>query len=191
MPSGYRKLHLPVLKSLVLNFDKCDYTDFIRELARPAASTILTPEQERPHGSRGRLEPAGIRNIRTLYSELQNLTSFNLSLSWCLSRLFPDILRESCMLTGGGDSWLPRLETLYVSRASGYTLRDVVQRRKNARAPLSSLYEAESCEVNKEDVGWLRENRATVDFLTVLERRSRNDYRLRLGFRPGWIFMCS
>ncbi|KAG6379301.1 hypothetical protein JVT61DRAFT_11756 [Boletus reticuloceps] len=164
-----RKLYLPALKSLVLHFDKGNYTDLVHELVGPA--TCLYPARERPRSLLSRLESLIIAGLpcrtgcfKLLCSELQNLRSLHLS-SWCLSILFMDILRAG---SGCGDIPLPQLVTLYVAGGSGSALRDVVQKRRDAGVPLTSLYVGYSCELRHEDVRWLRENMKTFRFFTFV-----------------------
>lgn len=164
------KFYLPVLKNLVLDFDNGDYTEFVQELAGPATSLSPPSAQQQPRSLLSSLEtlkiaglPCPDEYVETLYDELQNLTSLNISLSY-LSPLFLDILSTPCMLAERGDAWLPRLTTLYVSGTSGDAVREVVQKRMDAGMPLASLYVEESCELDKEDVEWLKDNLKTFHF---------------------------
>jgi len=165
-----RKFYLPALKNLVLDFDDGDYTELVHELAGPATSLSLSSAQEQSRSLLSKLEslkiaglPCRLECVHTLYGELQNLTSLNLSLSY-LPPNFLDILCTPCRLAGRGDIWLPRLATLYVSGTFGEQLRELVQKRRDAGVPLSSLYVEESCEVDKKDMVWLKENLKTFEY---------------------------
>ncbi|KAF8121760.1 hypothetical protein EV363DRAFT_1362210 [Boletus edulis] len=144
----FRKFYMPALKYLYLNpegdYDE-DFGDLFRELTRPTS-----PVREQPRSM--------------LYGELQNLRSLNTSLYYSDS-LFFDIISTPCTLPGRGDIWLPRLATLYVQGASGIRLRKLILQRKEARVPLSSLYVDRHCELDDEDVDWLKENVNTFEFL--------------------------
>ena len=164
------KFCLPALKNLVLKFYKGDYTKFVHELAKPATSLSLPPPEEQPRSLLRNLETLKIAGlpcrpecVEVLYSELQNLTSLDLSLAH-LSEAFLDLLCSPCVLTGRHYTLLPRLVTLYVSGTSSDVLREVVQKRKDAGVPLNSVYVEESCEVEDEDVEWLKENLKTFEF---------------------------
>ena len=163
-----RKLHLPALKNLVLTFENGDYTDLVHELARPATS--LSPSQEQPRSLLSRLENLHLANLpcssecaETLYGELQNLTSLNIRFMNVPSE-FLDILCTPCRLSGQGDVWLPRLQTLRVSETDGYTLEKVIKYRKDAGVPLSALYVEKWSEVYEEEAGRLKENVETFEF---------------------------
>ncbi|KAI9464351.1 hypothetical protein HD554DRAFT_2175164 [Boletus coccyginus] len=165
----FRKLYLPALKNLVLGFDGDDYTELVHELAGPATSSSLSSAKEQPCSLLNQLDslkitglPCSTESIRTLYGELQNLASLNISLSY-LHPLFLDILFP-CRLPGHSDVWLPRLVTLYVSGTSGKQVRELVQQRRDAGVPLSSLYVEESCEVFKKDEVWFKENLKTFEY---------------------------
>ena len=164
-----RKFYLPALKNLVLDFDDGDYTDFVHELAGPATSLSLPSVQEQPHSLLSNLESLEISRltcrpecVETLYGELQNLTSLNLSLAY-LPDVFLRLLCSFGMSTGRHPILLPRLVTPYVSGTSGDVLREVVQKRKDAGVPLHSLYVEESCDMDDEDVEWLMDNLKTFE----------------------------
>ncbi|KAF8123286.1 hypothetical protein EV363DRAFT_776856 [Boletus edulis] len=164
-----RKFYLPALKHLYLSpagdFDDDDFRDIFRELARP-----VSPGQEQPRSLASRLEsleistlPCEVECIKTLYGELQNLRSLNLSLEYC-DPYFLDIISTTCTLPGRGDIWLPRLATLYVYGAFWIALRKLVLQRKEAGVPLNSLYVDRDCGLDDEDVDWLKENVNTFEF---------------------------
>ena len=162
------KLYLPTLKNLVLDFDNGDYTEFVHELAKPATSLSLPSAKEQPRSLLSKLETLKIAGlpcqndcVEVLYRELQNLTSLNISLSY-LPEEFLSLLGSPG--TGRHEMWLPRLVTLYVSGTSSEVFREVVQKRKDAGVPLNSLYVDEECEVDEDDVEWLKENLATFEF---------------------------
>ncbi|KAF8440350.1 hypothetical protein L210DRAFT_3630518 [Boletus edulis BED1] len=166
----FRKFYMPALKHLYLNpggdYDE-DFGDLFRELTRPAS-----PVQEQPRSVASCLENLeicpfpchGVECIEMLYGELQNLRSLTTSLYYSDSFFF-DFISTPCTLPGRGDIWLPRLATLYVQGASGIRLRKLILQRKEARVPLSSLYVDRHCELDDEDVDWLKENVNTFEFL--------------------------
>ena len=161
------KFCLPALKHLVLEFYKGDYTEFVRELARPATSLSLPSAQKQRSLLRNleTLKIAGLpcltECVETLYSGLRNLTSLSLSLSH-LSEMF-------LVLTGPHNTWLPRLVTLYVSGTCSDAICKVVRERKEAGVPLNSLYVEASCDMEDGAVEWLKENLETFDFFEESE----------------------
>ncbi|KAF8424455.1 hypothetical protein L210DRAFT_904383 [Boletus edulis BED1] len=174
-----RKFYLPTLKHLALDpegdIDE-DFGDLFRELTRPASAV-----QEQPRSLASRLEsleipalPCQVECIETLYGELQNLRSLNLSLYY-FDPFFFDIISTPCTLPGHGDIWLPRLATLYVYGASGIGLRKLVLQRKVAGVPLSSLYVDRDCGLDDEDVDWLKENVNTFKFIGDSDEDSDGD----------------
>jgi len=166
-----RKFYLPALKNLVLDFGhNGDYTELVHELAGPTTSLSLPFVEEQPRSLLSKLEslkiaglPCRIKCILTLYGGLQDLTLLHLLLSY-LTSFFLDILCTPCKLAGRGDVWLPRLATLYISGTFREQLRELVQKRRDAGVPLSSLYVKESCELEKEDVVWLKQNLKTFEY---------------------------
>ncbi|KAF8441102.1 hypothetical protein L210DRAFT_3479592 [Boletus edulis BED1] len=173
-----RKFYLPALKHLYLSpagdFDDDDFRDIFRELTRP-----VSPVQEQPRSLASRLEsleisalPCEVECIETLYGELQNLRSLNLSLHY-YDPFFLNIISTPCTLPGHGDIWLPRLVTLYVYGASGIALRRFVLQRKEAGVPLSSLYVDRYCELDDKDIDWLKENVSTFEFFEGSEEYHR------------------
>ncbi|KAF8431469.1 hypothetical protein L210DRAFT_3764232 [Boletus edulis BED1] len=163
-----RNLYLPALKHLTLNFYSdigADFGDVIRELTQPAS-----PVQEQPRSLASRLEslkipslPCQLECIETLYSELHNLRSLDISLYY--NPIFLDILSTPCTLPGRDDIWLPRLATLHLSGGSGIALRRLVLQRKVAgRVSLSSLYVNRAFRLDDEEVNWLKENVKTFEF---------------------------
>ncbi|KAF8132839.1 hypothetical protein EV363DRAFT_1430813 [Boletus edulis] len=162
-----RKFYVPALKHLTLDPDLIDndFDDLLRELARP-----VSPGQEQARSLASRLEslklsglPCHMECVETLYGELQNLRLLNLSL-YFLDPYFLDIISTPCTLPGRGDIWLPRLTTLHVSGGSGIALRKLILQRKEAGVPLSSLYVDRDCELDDEDVDWLKVNVETFEF---------------------------
>ncbi|KAF8133322.1 hypothetical protein EV363DRAFT_1325929 [Boletus edulis] len=165
----FRMFHLPALKHLYLDSEVYigdDYVDFFRELTRPAY-----PAQEQPRSLASRLEslkvpahPCQVECIETLYGELQNLRSLNLSLHY-YDPFFFDIISTPCTLPGRGDIWLPRLATVYVYGTSWIALRKLVLQSKEAGVPLTSLHVDRECGLDAENVDWLKENVKTFKFI--------------------------
>ncbi|KAF8121820.1 hypothetical protein EV363DRAFT_1420935 [Boletus edulis] len=173
----FRKFYMPALRHLYLNpegdYDD-DFGDLIRELTRPASQV-----QKQPRSVASCLEnleicpfPCHVECIEMLYGELQNLRSLNTSLYYSDSFFF-DIISTPCTLPGRGDIWLPRLATLYVQGATRIGLRKLVLQRKEAGVPLSSLYVDRDCELDDEDVDWLKENVNTFEFFEGSEEHRR------------------
>lgn len=170
-----QKLYLPALRNLDLGFDPDhDCTDLVHELVRPAISSSFG-EGQRLHSLLSGLEslriyklPCHIDCVEMLYSELENLTTLNISLEDLPPR-FLDILGTPCTLPGRSDVWLPRLTTLYVSGTTGKLLCNIVQKRKDAGVPLRSLYMEQACELLERDITWLRTHVKTVGFFDELE----------------------
>ncbi|KAF8123288.1 hypothetical protein EV363DRAFT_1587424 [Boletus edulis] len=163
-----QKFIFPALENLVLHFggDE-DYAQVVQELARPAISSSPAQELRSLLSGLENLKIAGLpcrtECVQTLYGELQNLVSLDISMSR-LDPLFLDILSSPCTLPGRGGIWLPRLTTLYVSGTSGSALREVVSKRKEVGVPLDSLYVEEDCDVHDEDVAWLKDNVKVFEF---------------------------
>ncbi|KAF8840611.1 hypothetical protein BDN67DRAFT_968302 [Paxillus ammoniavirescens] len=174
-----RKLYIPALRSLALDFEDGDYTEFVTRLAEPTATVGLLPANEQPRSLLSGIEtlkisglPCSDQSVLTLYGELNILDGLNLSMDY-LSDVFLDLL---CMpprtFTGHNFIWLPRLKTLFVSGTSGNKIREVVQNRKDAGVPLKSIYVEENCDVDDDDVEWIRDN---VDMFEFFEGSDDED----------------
>ncbi|KIK81346.1 hypothetical protein PAXRUDRAFT_761602 [Paxillus rubicundulus Ve08.2h10] len=166
-----RKLHIPALRSLALDFEDGDYTEFITHLAEPTTTVGPLPANEQPRSLLSGIEtlkisglPCSDQSVLTLYGELNILDGLNLSMDY-LSDVFLDLL---CMPTrtfvGHNFIWLPRLKTLFVSGTSGNKIREVVQNRRDAGVPLKSIYVEESCDVDDDDVEWIKDNVEMFEF---------------------------
>ncbi|KAF8432723.1 hypothetical protein L210DRAFT_3557703 [Boletus edulis BED1] len=160
----FRKFTFPTLKNLVLWLDYNNYTELVEEFTRPAPSLSASQASCSLLNGLESLKIVRLRCrkecIKTLYGELQNLRSLNLSLSY-LVPLFLDILSTPCTLPGRGNIWLPRLVRLYLSgtpKQHGRPLRELVSKRRELGAPLSSLFVTTACAVDDRDVEWFKEN---------------------------------
>ncbi|KAF8837748.1 hypothetical protein BDN67DRAFT_877520, partial [Paxillus ammoniavirescens] len=167
-----RKLYIPALKGLTLNFEDGDYTEFINHLIEPATTVDPLPAHEQPRNLLSGLEslkifglPCAYQGVRTLYSELESLVTLNVSMSY-LSDAFLDLLcnPRRIPLTEHNFIQLPRLTTLCVSGTSGDRIREVVRHRRAAGFPLKSIYVEESCDVDDDDVEWIKDNVETFEF---------------------------
>ncbi|KAF8120612.1 hypothetical protein EV363DRAFT_74231 [Boletus edulis] len=152
------KFCLPALKNLALDLKDGHYTEFVHELARPATLPYAQGEPRSILSSLTSLVipelPHSTEVIETLYGELLNLTSLSIS-SWNSWRFAPLLY-----LPIG----LPRLQALYVTSVSGAEIRQLVQTRIDAGMPLNSLYVNDLCDVDMEDVEWLRRHVKSLGF---------------------------
>lgn len=180
-----RKLCMPSLKALALNFDDGDYTDLVTYLARStttAATTsigaISTIEQPRSllRGIES-LKIAGLpcseQSVEQMYSELVNLEALNLFMHHLPSPFFGNLHPQPTpTLEGSGPPdttvsyrvLLPRLTTLFVSDVPGYRVRRFVHERQWVGVPLRMVFVEEDTYVAPEDESWLKENLEKFDY---------------------------
>ncbi|KAI5989902.1 hypothetical protein EDD15DRAFT_2370199 [Pisolithus albus] len=180
-----RKLCMPSLKVLALNFDDGDYTDLVTYLARPTTTAATkaigaTSTIEQPRSLLGGLESlkiAGLRcseqSVERMYNELVNLEALNLSMHHLPSPFFGILHPQPTpTLEGSGPpdttvSYrvpLPRLATLFVSDVRGGLVRRFVHERQWVGAPLRMVFVEEDTYVTSEDESWLKENLEKFDY---------------------------
>ncbi|KIJ05581.1 hypothetical protein PAXINDRAFT_21176, partial [Paxillus involutus ATCC 200175] len=166
-----RKLYIPALRGLALDFEGADYTEFVTHLAAPTVTVDPLPANEKPRSLLSGIEtlklsglPCSDESVLTLYGELNILDGLNLSMDY-LPDVFLDLL---CMpprtFTGHNFIWLPRLKTLFVAGTSGNKIRELVQNRKDAGVPLKAIYVEEDCDVDDDDVDWIKDNVDMFEF---------------------------
>jgi hypothetical protein len=165
-----RRLALPALKNLTVDFAYDDYTDVIAQLAGPAKAAVLAVPSD---GEKRRSLLSGLETLKIasllcssgssvelMYKELDNLKTLNLR----MADLIPSFLHLLYPVSGQGDIWLPSLTTLSTADVPGHQIVELVRKRKGAGFPLKAVYMEEDDYFTDEDIQWLIENLETFDF---------------------------
>lgn len=191
-----RKLCMPSLKGLALDFDDEDYTDLVTYLVGPtttAATTAIASTsscKEPPSLLRGleSLKIAGLpcneQSIEQMYSELVNLESLNLSMYHLSSPFFGNLypqpplkLEESGVpdTTVSYRVLLPRLTTLFISNVPGHVVRHFVHERQRVGAPLRMVFVDQNTIVTPEEESWLKKNLEKFDYFEGSDDEDSDD----------------
>ncbi|KAG2060616.1 hypothetical protein BDR06DRAFT_473600 [Suillus hirtellus] len=170
-----RRLAFPALKSLTLDLDDGDFTDFAFQLAGPMMSAVpvTSKDGEKKRSLLSRLDSikfSGLscsdRSVELMYAELVNLKTLNLVMKY-LPIMFLQLLYHPCSVPGQRDVChvcLPSLTTLSTADVPGDQIRELVQKRKEAGVPLKAVYMEENDEVTPDDLQWLKDNVEEFDF---------------------------
>ncbi|KIY71557.1 hypothetical protein CYLTODRAFT_390266 [Cylindrobasidium torrendii FP15055 ss-10] len=155
----YRRMRLPVVEALVLDFDGQDYSTFAEQLTKPAAgqSKSLLPRLKF-------LRIEGLPCARTHKVEiLKQLTNLNSLFVECLDdeeTVFFELLSEDAK-NGTGDALLPMLEELTIRGVESRDVRSFVDARRKKGKPLLKLSMCTSDDITLKDKDWFHKN---VDF---------------------------
>ncbi|KAG1797768.1 uncharacterized protein HD556DRAFT_241395 [Suillus plorans] len=170
-----RRLAFPALKSLTLDLDDGDFTDFAFQLAGPMMSAVpvTSKDGEKKRSLLSRLDSIKLsglscsdRSIELMYAELGNLKTLNLVMKY-LPLTFLQLLYHPCSVPCQRDVChvcLPSLTTLSTADVPGDQIRELVQKRKEAGVPLKAVYMEENDEVTPHDLQWLKDNVEEFDF---------------------------
>ncbi|KAG2359640.1 hypothetical protein BDR07DRAFT_1414502 [Suillus spraguei] len=145
-----RRLAFPSLKSLTLDFDNDDFTDFAAQLAGPVVTAVPVVPKD---GEKKR-------------SLLSGLDTLKISGFQCSDRSI-EIIYFITLVPGQRDVrhvCLPSLTTLSTADVPGHQIRELVQKRKEAGVPLKAVYMEENDEVTDHDLKWLKDNVEEFDF---------------------------
>ncbi|KAI0761947.1 hypothetical protein BD413DRAFT_644405 [Trametes elegans] len=170
------RLALPALTSLTLDLEEDDFTDVLAYLASPrslppapgaaAAAAALRGPGVAGSPARSLLSnltslkvaslPANAAAVRDAYRQLEKLTALNLNVGYLaeywLDLLFPQ--DGAAAAGGGGELFLPRLETLTTTGVDGERMRELVEARQARGAPLKTLLMNQDDDVTSEDEEW-------------------------------------
>ncbi|KAI5998621.1 hypothetical protein EDD15DRAFT_2517080 [Pisolithus albus] len=167
-----RKLCMPSLKVLALNFDDGDYTDLVTYLARPKYH-YRCYQSYRCHLNDRTATQSAWGSRKRMYNELVNLEALNLSMNHLPSPFFGNLHPQPTPTLEGSGPFdttvsyrvlLPRLTTLFVSDVPGGLVRRFVHERQWVGAPLRMVFVEEDTYVKPEDECWLKENLEKFDY---------------------------
>ncbi|KAG1834235.1 hypothetical protein EV424DRAFT_1532475 [Suillus variegatus] len=162
-----RRLAFPALKSLTLDLDDGDFTDFAFQLAGPMMSAVpvASKDGEKKRSLLSRLDSIKLsglscsdRSVELMYAELGNLKTLNLVMNYFIHPCSVPGQRDVCHVC------LPSLTTLSTADVPGDQIRELVQKRKEAGVPLKAVYMEENDEITPHDLQWLKDNVEEFDF---------------------------
>ncbi|KAI6007495.1 hypothetical protein EDC04DRAFT_2582764 [Pisolithus marmoratus] len=191
-----RKLCLPSLKALALNFDNGDYTDLVACLVGPSSTTSAVTanslSKEQPRNLLRGLEalkiaglPCSEESAGQMYNELVNLESLTLYMHHLPSTFFRNLYPQPSPKleeTGPRDPTvsyrtpLPRLTTLFLSDVSGHAVRRFVHERQWIGMPLRRVFVEEDTYITSEEESWLKENLEKFDYFEGSDDEDDEEY---------------
>jgi len=174
----FDRVSVPALRTLDLNLEEFDYTDFIQ-------SHLIAPPKWQGGSSREsrltNLKELKViqlactpKAIAELYAASVNLETIHLDFN-SLDDPFWEVLIPFKLegVTTPANQLLPALHTMKVEGSCGEILRQIVKARIEAGLPLKKLGIDYGSGIDKEDDSWLREN---VEGLEYFEDSDEDDY---------------
>lgn len=159
------RISIPNVRSLALDFDDGDYTEFLRRISSPSADgkrSILAGVSA--------LKLSGINIsdssvIPKAYAEMQNMVSINVNFTH-VEPLWYDLLwkPEVHERNSPPSVYLPKLQSLTTSGLTGNEIRTLVDERIKRNHPLKEVYIDEQDDVESDDDEWLRAHLTTLGF---------------------------
>lgn len=155
-----RFLDTPNIKSLALDFDEQDYTDFAKDLCKA------------PHG-RSKSLLSGLENFKVsglpcsralvdkMLEQLANLKSLNLNCIGEGEMFFEALLKTSASSDAGSSArkiYCPALEAITTSGISGKQMREFVEVRAKAGVPVKRVFMSEKDDVDLSSERWLKDH---------------------------------
>ncbi|EGN98001.1 hypothetical protein SERLA73DRAFT_182823 [Serpula lacrymans var. lacrymans S7.3] len=194
-----RRIALPQLTSLTLEFDDADYTEFVRQLTGPATGVSnqnVLGNQAPIQSLLMRLEdfkiaslPCDLQCIDLIYSQLVDLKHLSLACNFVDELFFKKLTNP---ISGASNApvaitpdltavateplfYLPQLISLRTSGISGPVMRDAVLARKAAGIPLRAVYMDEEDEVTDTQAQWFRRNLETFERFEASDEEDDDD----------------
>ncbi|KAH0586359.1 hypothetical protein H2248_007600 [Termitomyces sp. 'cryptogamus'] len=163
-----KKLSVPNVHSLTLDFDEEDYTEFVKQLTLPMPKTnksILAGLEEMKISGL----PCNKASMESMLGQLTGLKSINIK---CLnehdqeiySQLFPTTVTEDGSTSQKQKIYCPNLHTITSTGIPGYDLRLLVEARKAAGVPIRRVMMSDEDDIGEEEIKWFRENVEELDF---------------------------
>ncbi|RDB17917.1 hypothetical protein Hypma_000923 [Hypsizygus marmoreus] len=158
-----KKLSVPNVTALTLDFDSEDYSEFAQELTRPAPgggnkSLLAGLERLKISGL-----PCNIKTVEDVLGQLVGLRTFNLNCSGGSEEMFFDMLMEAGPVTGG-KVFCPNLHTISTTGIEGAKMKKFVELRKAAGVPVKRVQMSEEDDVDEKEEKWLRAHVEEFEF---------------------------
>lgn len=160
-------ISVPNVTSLALDFDDSDYSSLAHQLATAAPgkkkSLLAGLENLKISGL-----PCKTDAIHQIYGQLVNLQSLNLNCSF-LEDAFFDILTKpipnsSTTQTTSTSLYCPNLVAITTNGIDGKTMRNFVEARRAAGAPIKKVFMSEEDQISERDEEWLTKHTETFKF---------------------------
>jgi len=158
-----RKLSVPNLRSLTLDYDDEDYSEFAQCLTLPMPgrkkSWLAGLENLKIAGL-----PCNDKTIDTIFEQLVGLKTLNLNCSRDDEEKFFVRLLKSTGVSGGFKLYCPNLHTITTSGITGAHMKAFIFARKAARVPIKRVLMSEEDDVDEQQEQWLRANVEEFEF---------------------------
>ncbi|KAG6856529.1 hypothetical protein H0H87_003454 [Tephrocybe sp. NHM501043] len=164
-----KKLSLPNVHSLSMNYDSEDYTEFVKQLALPMPNSKKSLLAGLEHMKISGL-PCNRASIEIMLGQLAGLKTFNINCSGEEeTEIFKKLHPHVKPITGGPSSshpkvYCPALYSITTTGVTGPEMRTFVESRKVAGAPLRRVMMSEDDEIDEKDVIWLRSQVEELEF---------------------------
>ncbi|KAJ3536412.1 hypothetical protein NM688_g6841 [Phlebia brevispora] len=164
-----KRISVPNVTHLALDFEDDDYTPLLERISTPLASAGETRsvlaglESLKLSG----IPTRGIAVVSKVLSELQNLVALNINFNH-VDRLWYKLLHHPEDVEPNHSTartvYCPRLHSLTVSGLNGSEVRRLVEERINRGYKLKQVYMDEADDLASRDQKWLEENLETFEF---------------------------
>ncbi|KAG5654266.1 hypothetical protein H0H81_005512 [Sphagnurus paluster] len=156
-----QKLSVPNVRSLALDFDGEDYTEFVKQLTLPMAGTTKSILSGLEHMKISGL-PCDRASIDMMYEQLVGLQTININ---CSGEEEEELFRRLMYPAAAGKKiYCPNLHTITTTGIDGAEMRGFVEARKAAGVPIKRLMMSEEDEIEDKDEKWLRAHVEEFDF---------------------------
>ncbi|KZT12031.1 uncharacterized protein LAESUDRAFT_163766 [Laetiporus sulphureus 93-53] len=154
-----KRLAMPNLSSLALEFDEIDSSEFLRAITRPSSLTgksILSGLQALKLSG---MECEDSQVIRDVYAAMPNLNLLNLNFDFISMRWYHELADQwDAAADSNQTPFLPRLQAFSATGLAGPDLRALVEFRKALGLPIKQLYVNEEDQLDEEDEHWFIQN---------------------------------
>ncbi|KAG6876304.1 hypothetical protein C0993_004171 [Termitomyces sp. T159_Od127] len=156
-----KRLSVPHVHNLALDFDEEDYTDFVKQLTLPMAKTGKSILAGLEHMKISGL-PCNRAGIERMLAQLAGLKTLNIN---CSNEEEQEIFRQ--LAPAGGASariFCPNLYKIIATGVSGAEMCSFIKARNAAGVPIKQVMMSEEDEIEEGDIRWLREHVEELDF---------------------------
>lgn len=158
-----RKLSVPNVYTLTLDYDEEDCTEFVRCLTSPMRGSSRSLLAGLEHLKIAGL-PCADKAIDLVFEQLVGLKTLNLNCSREDEEKYFDRLLKSSSGSAGLKIYCPNLETITTSGIEGFQMKAFVAARKAAGFPIKRVLMSEEDDVDAQQEDWIRKNVEEFNF---------------------------
>jgi hypothetical protein len=160
-----RFIDSPNLKSLNIDFDEEDYTEFAKDLCKAPFGRSKSLLAGLEHFKLSGL-PCSRAMVENMLDELRNLKSLNLNCQGEGEQFFETLLKATTSSSSESGSssapgkkvYCPTLKEITTAGIEGRQLREFVEGRTKAGAPIERMFMSENDAIDNASERWLKEN---------------------------------